>query len=139
MNVDSILLADYARVGTDGKLDVVGVFNRIPANTLPATLPFLSLSLVVHGHSEEGGTTHGIELRLLNERREALSPPMVGEFDFPPASDAYPGLPVRSVKTFLMLQPTFPEHGLYAFEVYIDGTYHAAASFYVGPMDSPTS
>ncbi len=135
MNVDSILLADYARVGTDGKLDVVGVFNRIPTDILPATLPFLALSLVVHGHSREGGTSHQIELRLLNGRREPIGTPTTGEFEFPEASDAYPGLPVRSVKTFLLLQPSFPEYGLYAFEVYIDGTYHAATSFFVGPAD----
>ena len=135
MNVDSILLADYARVGSDGKLDVVGVFNRIPTDVLPAHLPFLALSLVVHGHSGEGGTSHHIELRLLNGRREPVGAPTTGEFEFPVASAAYPGLPVRAVKTFLLLHPTFEEYGLYVFEVHINGVYHAAASFYVGPPD----
>lgn len=132
MNVDSILISDYAAT-VGGKLVVVGVFNRIPTNEAPATLAHMSISIVIHGHSAEAGTKHELQIKLLNSRREVLTDQIRGEFTFPPADQIIPGLPLRHVWLTSMLMPSFPEIGPYAFEVYIDETYHASSSFYVGP------
>lgn len=133
MNVDSILLSDFAQV-TAGKLTVVGVFDRVPAEAPPATLLQMAISLVIHGHSAEAGTTHNLEIWLLNQRRERLNPAAFGQpFKFGPPESVTPGIPLRVVIVQGVLMPTFEELGPYAFEVYIDGTYHTAAALYVGP------
>jgi hypothetical protein len=135
VNVDSILVSDYAQASLDGKLTVVGVFNRVSG--APITLPQLSISLVIHGHAAEAGTTHTLEIWLLNERREKLNPePMRESFTFAGSESILPGVPLRVISVSTVLMPTFSESGPYAFEVYIDGTYHASASLYVG---SPTA
>ncbi|HEV2131997.1 MAG TPA: hypothetical protein VGR27_12875 [Longimicrobiaceae bacterium] len=132
MNVDSILLSDYAQLDSGGKLTVVGVFNHIARDMAPVSHPQMALSVVVHGHSEEAGTRHTLEIRLLNQRRELVTPePITAEFALPGASP--PGLPLRNVTVLNVMQPVFPELGAYAFEIYIDGTYHAGVALYVGP------
>lgn len=133
MNVDSILLSDYAQA-MFGKLTVVGVFDRVPAEEVPVTLSQMTVSLVIHGHSAEAGTTHELEIWLLNQRRERLNPVPFGQpFTFAGPEHVTPGIPLRVVIVQGILMPTFPEFGPYAFEVYIDGTYHTAAALYVGP------
>jgi hypothetical protein len=128
VNVDSILISDYAQI-TAGKLTVVGVFNRIQAKQLPVRLPTLALSMVIHAHHDEAGSSHDGEVKLLNQDRvEIVRRPLHIRFS---EQNLVPGLPLRAVSTTVFLAPQFDEPGAYAFEVYIDGTYHAAASFVV--------
>jgi hypothetical protein len=135
VNVDSVLISDYATV-TAGKLTVVGCFTRIPADSPPVRLVHLSLSVVIHAHASEAGSTHTIEVRLLNARRELVRQPYKEEFTL--ASEGIlPGIPIRHINVTTLLAPLFTEFGPYAFEVYIDGTYHAAAAFYVGGDPPP--
>jgi len=42
-----------------------------------------------------------------------------------------PGMPLRHTMVFNVIQAEFPTDGPYAFELYIDGTYHAAAAFFI--------
>jgi hypothetical protein len=128
LNVDSILLSEFAVV-TDDKLTVVNVFNHIRATKPPAGLPHMSVSLLIHGHSDEAGTTHEVRFKLINSRRDVITEGVI-PFTFPAHTIA--SLPVRYTAIMNLLLPQFAELGTYAFEVYIDGTYHASSSFYVG-------
>lgn len=128
MNVDSILISDYANQ-PGGKLTIVGVFNRIGPADLPVQLGTLAVSIVVHAHHDEAGTSHPAELRLIDQERNVISSnPFTVKFA---KENLIPGIPLRTVHTQLFLAPKFDNAGAYAFEVYIDETYHAAASFVV--------
>jgi hypothetical protein len=130
VNVDSVLLAKFAEV-SHGSLTVVGTFNRIDARELPARLPSLAVSVVVHAHHDEAGSKHQVRLELLNGRREMLGKPLLTEFRFMDRPVA--GIPLLWIGTFTILAPEFPEHGPYAFEIYIDDTYSGAATLLVAP------
>ena len=43
MRVPLAVLADYANVTTDGKLNIMGIFNRIFASALPVVHPQMRL------------------------------------------------------------------------------------------------
>lgn len=136
MNVDSILISDYAAVSERGALSVFKTFNRIRGEELPAHLPMMCISLIIHAHPSEGGSQHEIEIRLLNSRRKEVVSFPKRPLQLPPADDIPPGLPLRAVQVQAMMNLKFEEAGPYAFEVYIDGTYHAGAAFYVGSEGS---
>lgn len=133
MNVDSILLSQFAHT-QDAALTVYQTFNQMEAGDLPAQVPLLAVSLVIHGHRDEGGTRHEVEIRLLDEDRNVQPPtPLRREFEFKPGPPP-PGMPLRHVLVNRIFGLRFEEAGTYAFEVYIDGTYHATTSFYLaGP------
>lgn len=128
MNVDSILISDYATVTANGKLTVVGVFNRIGPVNLPVRIPLMCISLVIHGHHGEAGAIYQGEIRLINQRREVLTTqPIEVNFNQEPIV----GVPLRHLLVHMVLAPVFEEAGAYAIECYIDDTYMAAASFVV--------
>ena len=132
MNVDSILLSEYAKSDEAGRLTVVNCFNRLTTPQAPVGIEILCISLVVHGSPSEAGSQHQGEIRLLNQRREVLNEkPVPFGFRFAGPEGLDPGMPVRWIGSFRILRLVLPEFGPYAFEVYIDGTYHAAASLYV--------
>lgn len=126
MNVDAILISDYATTDS-GKLTVVGTFNQFTPQTYPARLPMLCVTVVVHAHHSEAGTDHHARIVLLNERREDVA---VQECPFQlSAGPGVPGIPLRHITIWRILTPEFHGPGAFAFEVYIDGTYHAGAAF----------
>jgi hypothetical protein len=136
VNVASIIISDFAQEDK-GKLHLIGAFDRVLVDSPPAVLGQMSLSLIIHGHAAEAGSTHSLQIQLLNQRREMMGPPIDATFMMPPSELVVPGIPLRVVLVLTILSPAFPEFGAYAFEVYIDGTYHAGASLYVGPSATP--
>lgn len=128
MNVDSILLSEYANV-TQGKLSVIGVFNRIGPAKLPVQLPIMAVSLVIHAHHDEAGSQHEGELRLIDEKRAVITKRPF-RFHFT-KENLVSGIPLRAIHTTIIMAPRFDTAGAYAFEVYIGGTYHASTSFVV--------
>jgi len=131
MNVDSILISEFASVTDGTALTVFRTFNRLEAKGLPARVPMMFVSLIIHGHPSEASKGHEIELRLINSRREVVGAIGKGEFQFGSAVSHPPGLPLRHVNIHGMVNLEFTEFGPYAFEVYVDGTYHAGAAFVV--------
>jgi hypothetical protein len=131
MNVDAILVSEYATL-TDGghALTVVRCFTSIATPNLPARLPMMAVSIVIHAHFAERGSEHEYELRLLNQRREQIGGHQ-GMFRLPPGGEESKGVPLRHTLVSRFANVVFPEPGPYAFELLIDGTYHAAAAFYV--------
>ena len=128
MNVDSILISDLAQV-ISGKLTVLGVFNRIGPAKLPVVMSTMAVSVVMHAHHDEAGSEHQAELRLIDQDRNVINThPTKIQFA---RENLIPGIPLRAVKVIVILTPSFERAGAYAYEFYIDDTYHAAASFVV--------
>lgn len=134
MNVDSILLSHFAHA-QDGALTVYHTFTGTGATQFPAQIPLMALSLIIHGHADEAGTEHEIEIRLLDDDRNLIEPtPLTRPFRFNDMTPP-PGMPLRHTFVQRMQGIAFPKPGTYAFEVYIDGTYHATASFFVAKAE----
>jgi hypothetical protein len=132
VNVDSILIAEYAVVEQGGALTVVRTFNQLNATELPARVAILSVSIIIHAHSSEAGTSHNFELVLMSAKQGRVA--TVVQDNFVLNAEGHPitpGIPIRHILVFNVMQAEFKEDGPYAFELYIDGTYHAAATFFV--------
>ena len=64
MQVKLALLADYANVTAEGKLNILGIFDRISVNQIPAVHPQMHLILRLEAHPAERDRPHNIEIRL---------------------------------------------------------------------------
>ena len=64
MQVKLALLADYANVTAEGKLNILGIFDRINAQELPVVHPQMHLILRLEAHPAERNRTHNVEIRL---------------------------------------------------------------------------
>jgi hypothetical protein len=64
MQVKLALLADYANVTAEGKLNILGIFDRITVQELPAVHPQMHLILRLEAHAAERNRSHAIEIRL---------------------------------------------------------------------------
>ncbi|HSJ26435.1 MAG TPA: hypothetical protein VK929_17275 [Longimicrobiales bacterium] len=64
MHVKLALLADYANVTAEGKLNILGIFDRISVNEIPAVHPQMHLILRLEAHPAERDRSHNVEIRL---------------------------------------------------------------------------
>lgn len=64
MLVKLAVLADYANVTSDGKLNILGIFDRMNVLNLPAVHPQMNLVLRLEAHPAEHGRAHPVEIRL---------------------------------------------------------------------------
>jgi hypothetical protein len=64
MRVKLALLADYANVTAEGKLNILGIFDRINVQEIPAVHPQMHLILRLEAHSAERDRAHNVEIRL---------------------------------------------------------------------------
>ncbi|CAN5635166.1 hypothetical protein BH23GEM9_BH23GEM9_06050 [soil metagenome] len=64
MHVKLALLADYANVTADGKLNILGIFDRISVHEIPAVHPQMHLILRLEAHPAERNRVHNVEIRL---------------------------------------------------------------------------
>lgn len=132
MNVDSILISEYARSFEGGRLVIVGTLRQAFVPGFPATLPPLYVTLVLEEHKSRVGSEHELEIRVLDADRKPIgqeaAKPIKFRFSKTPPP---PGVHLRH-NVIAQMHVTFPREGPFAFEVYIDGTYHASAVFYVG-------
>jgi hypothetical protein len=64
MQVKLALLADYANVTAEGKLNILGIFDRISVEVMPAVHPQMHLVLRLEAHAAERERPQSIEIRL---------------------------------------------------------------------------
>jgi hypothetical protein len=64
MQVKLAILADYANVTAEGKLNILGIFDRISVNEIPAVHPQMHLILRLEARPAERDRSHNVEIRL---------------------------------------------------------------------------
>lgn len=64
MQVKLALLADYANVTAEGKLNILGIFDRISVREIPAVHPQMHLVLRLEAHPAERNLSHAVQIRL---------------------------------------------------------------------------
>jgi hypothetical protein len=64
VQVKLAVLADYANVTAEGKLNILGIFDRINLTQVPAVHPQMHLVLRLEAHAAERERAHKVEIRL---------------------------------------------------------------------------
>jgi hypothetical protein len=118
MELDFGLLADAATVDGSGKLNVLGVFDRIQAREFPARHGRVSLVLRFSAGVDEVGA-HQIVIRLRGPSGQELLR-LDGRMDLEAgAREAGEGIKVPHILNLDGI--TFPEPGIYFFDISADG------------------
>ncbi len=147
MNIDFVLLADAATVDGSGKLNILGVLDRIQAQEFPARHGRIAMVLRFSADPDDAGK-HEVEIRLRDpEDQEVLK--VGGQIQFTPRRGAgavesgAEGIKVPQVLNLDGIQ--FAGPGRYRFEVSVDGEVLASAPLRLetfagtGPPMSPGS
>jgi hypothetical protein len=128
MEIDMALLADAATVDASGKLNILGIFDRITVAELPAHHPHLSLVLRVSASLGEAGL-HKMEI-VLQDPTGSRVMGMNGEFHVGPGP-ALAGGQVRIPQVLNIERLVFPKAGRYAFNVSLDGEHQVSIPLFV--------
>jgi len=117
MNISLAFLADEANVSQEGKLNVLGIFDRITAEDFPVVHPRLVFAFRVQMEFADAGRSFPVHVRLMAQDGEVMFE-AVGEI-------TAPGIPIGEFATanqvFAMVGVQFPREGMYRFTVSIGG------------------
>lgn len=131
MHVTLAVLADYANVTGDGKLNILGIFDRMNVNALPAVHPQMNLVLRLEAHSAERDRSHPVEIRLHDPDGQTVFE-IKGEIV--PQGEPGHAISTNQILTLNNLQLARP--GDYTFTVFVNNDLKAEIPLLVefGPM-----
>ena len=134
MDVDLALLADAATIDGSGKLNILGVFDRLSTTSFPTRHPRLSLVLRFAAGIDEVGR-HQVVISLKGpDGKEVVR--IDGEMNLVPGPSSAGGA-VLVPHVLNMDGLVFPAAGRYAFDVRVDGEHHVSIPLSVhGPESS---
>lgn len=118
MDVKLAVLADYANVSQDGKLNIMGIFQEINASALPFPLPQMFLVLTFEAGPAEFGSQKQLRIVLVDddgEERMALE----GEVQVP--RPPRPGRQAYINEAIGLAGVLFEKAGAYHFAVLVGG------------------
>jgi len=134
MNIPMAFLADEANISQEGKLNVMGIFDRIVADDLPVTHPRMVFAFRVTADFTDGGRSFPVQVRMVDEDGAVMfdasgeiNPPMLPPGEFSTAN-----------QVFTLVGMQFPRAGQYQFEVRIGDLEPHVTPFVVGtaPYDN---
>jgi hypothetical protein len=125
MKVMFACLADNAHEDASGKLNVIGVFDKIHSRTFPTMHRGMSLVFRLQFEFEDNGRTHEVVIRLLDEdHNEAAS--FVASLT---CSDTAPGAFGSANQIINMANVGFHRPGRYEFRIRPDGGEESVVPF----------
>jgi hypothetical protein len=133
IQVPLALLADYANVSREGKINILGVFDQIYATSVPALHPQMQLVMTIVADRGEAKKEHKIKIELIDQDNIDVSVKIEGTLKFDPPKT---GEEVRINQTILLNHVVFNKYGEYSFKIVIDGEVKRSISLKV--MVPPT-
>jgi hypothetical protein len=127
MEVSLAVLADYANVTKEGKLNVMGLFTHINARVIPYIHPQMLLVWEAEAGPAEWGTRKDVEIKLLDEAANQILS-VRGNLEVPRGE---PGRPVRINSLMGFNNVKFDAEGDYEFAILIGGETKKNVSFRV--------
>lgn len=131
MKLEYCVICDYASVGPDGKMVIVGTFDRVFHGDGPALLPLLGVALRLRAEaSDTDGRRHKIQLRIKSPDASTLA-------QLDAEVGLQPGLSADRVEEnsislpFMAQNMVFAQKGKYAFEVWLDNRLLSNTPLYV--------
>ncbi len=129
MDVPLAMLADCANISREGKLNVMGIFDRIYAGQFPAKHLQMQLVLTFLAGPAERGSTKNIQIKLIDaDGKETMD--IKGELAVPPSA----ALTSSFNQIITINEVTFPRAGTYEFVVLVNGEPKKEVRFTVDPM-----
>lgn len=123
MEIDLALLADAATVDGSGKLNILGVFDRLTAPVFPAQHGRISLVLRFQATVQDAGR-HQIQISFADPSgKEVVG--LNGEIQIGAGKQTAEG-GVRVPQVLNLDGIVFPTAGRYSFDVKIDGEHHVS-------------
>ncbi len=123
MEIDLVLLADAATIDAGGKLNILGVFDRISVPKFPAKHPHAALVLRFSASMHEGGS-HTVEIVLKDpDGKELMN--VNGDLHVGPGGPLAGGQ-ILVPQVLNMGGLVFPKAGQYSFDVRIDGEHQVS-------------
>ncbi len=120
MEIDLALLADAATIDASGKLNILGIFDRIGVTQFPAQHGRVTLVLRFTAGTSEIGS-HDVRIRMADpDGVEVLT--LNGEIQLVGGASARDGIRVPHILNLDGL--VFESPGLYSFDVKVDGEHH---------------
>jgi len=134
MEIDLALLADAATIDATGKLNILGIFDRVSGRGFPLQHGRVTLILRFAAGIQEAGT-HQAEIRMLSpDSAELLR--LNGEMQLDPGPMASGGM-IRVPHVINLDGLVFPEPGRYSFEIGVDGEHHVSIPLTVSGAAGP--
>ena len=121
MDIDLALLADAATVDSGGKLNILGIFDRINASSFPARHGWVALVVRFTAGVHEAGE-HEVEIVLRDPQGEKVVG-LDGKIHFGPGP-RYTGGEIRVPHVLNLDGLVFKEPGRYSFDLRVDGEHH---------------
>lgn len=132
MRVKLAVTADHANVSAEGKLNILGIFERIAVTHLPAVHPQMVLVLRLEAHPAERGRPHSVEIRLHDPD---------GETVFELRGDVVPqgesGEPIAANQIIGINNLTLARTGEYTFVIFVDNDLKAETPLVVDFIEVP--
>lgn len=113
MKIPVALLADEANVSQEGKLNVMGVFDRIAAASFPSVHPKMVFAFRVQAEYTDSGRLFPVRVRLIDDDGAVLFE-ATGEIRAPRVA---PGEFITANQIFSLVGVRFPHAGNYKFMV----------------------
>ena len=122
------VIADSANVSREGKLNILGIFQNIGANTVPATHPQISLVLTFQAERGDANSEHPIKIQLVSEDGEVILNIEANlKFNMPPFGEHS----VLVHQIFQFANITFTRFGTYDFNIFVNNEVRKTVSLSV--------
>ena len=131
MDIDLALLADAATVDASGKLNILGVFDRITAGEFPARHGRVAMVLRFSAGLDDAGT-HEMVLRIKGPSGEELAS-LSGNIQFGPGGRGSGGR-IKVPHVLNLDGIVFENPGRYSFDVSVDGEHQVSIPLTVATM-----
>jgi hypothetical protein len=115
VKIPMALLADEANVSQEGKLNVLGVFDRLAAATFPTVHPKMVFAFRVQAEYADMGRTFPVRVRLVDEDGGVL---FQADMEMG-APQVQPGDFITANQVLALVGVMFPRPGTYKFELTI--------------------
>lgn len=116
INVSLGLVADYANVSREGKLNIMGTFDEIWSAQVPTVHPAMVLVLVLEAESGDADKSHKLGIELVDaDGGKVFS--IDGELRF---NKPAPGRKIKTNQLININNIQLPKFGSYAFNIFIN-------------------
>ena len=134
MRVTLAVLADYANISQEGKLNILGIFDRIAVSEVPTSLPQMHFIMRLEAHAAERDRTHSVEIRLHDPDGQAVFE-IKGEVV---PRGGLPGQPVLTNQILGINNLRLKQTGGYMFVVFVNNDLKAEVPLVVDHAPRPS-
>ncbi len=132
MEIVLATLADAANTSSDGKLNLMGLFDTLYAAAMPVTHPSMQLVLRIRAEPSETDRQHELEIRCMDEDGRELFK-VTGEFSV----QAPPGKPATFNHVVGINNLTLQKYGGYTFPIFINRDLKRTVELDVAKAEGP--